>query len=133
MSETPATTHPEAKLPGLMSKVFDWKEIILAVLVLVLIYQVLVPFVMIVWASFKTVHPGEPEFLSLVFSLNNYSRAFASEEFWEATHMTLYYGVACTVFSFLGGVFLAWVVTRTNTPAASFIGITKVMKASMIF
>jgi len=105
-----------------MSKVFDWKEIILAVLVLVLIYQVLLPFVMIVWASFKTVHPGDKEFLTLVFSLNNYSRAFASPEFWEATEMTLYYGVICTVFAFLGGVFLAWVVTRTNAPAASFIG-----------
>ena len=117
----PPTTAAD-KLTSLKSKLFDWKEIILVVLVLVLIYQVIVPFLMVIWASFKTAHPGEPAFISLTFTLANYVRAFGSKEFWEATQMTLYFATASTVFAFLGGLFLAWVVTRTNTPGAQFVG-----------
>jgi len=115
-------TVAEDKLTSLKSKLFDWKEIILVVLVLVLIYQVIIPFLMVIWASFKTAHPGEPAFLSLTFTVANYARAFGSKEFWEATHMTLYFATASTVFAFAGGLFLAWVVTRTNTPGAQFVG-----------
>lgn len=121
MSDAPAAA-PDNKLAALKSRLFDWKEIILVVLTLVLIYQVIVPFLMVIWASFKTVHPGEPEFLSLTFSLNNYVRAFGSKEFWEATQMTLYFASAATVFAFAGGLFLAWAVTRTNTPGGQFVG-----------
>ena len=121
MANTPAVPQ-DLSLRAVKDRLFDWKEIILILLVLVLIYQVIVPFAMIVWASFKTVHPGEPSFINFDFSVANYARAFGSKEFWEATRMTLIYATTCTVFAFLGGLFLAWVVTRTNTPGAQFIG-----------
>jgi iron(III) transport system permease protein len=101
----------------------DWRSIALFLLVAVLIYQVVVPFVMIVWTSLKTVRPGDPEFLSLSFSLENYLRAFGSNAFWSATGYTLYFSLVSTAVAFVLGAFLAWVVDRTNTPLARLIGL----------
>ena len=102
---------------------FDGRKFALALLIVILIYQVLVPFMMIIWTSFKTARPGEPEFLVLHFTLANYIRAYASKDFWSATWNTLYFGLAATTLALLPGTFLAWVVARTNTPLARLIGI----------
>src|ERR1700722_17504176 len=42
-----------------------WKEAALALLILILAYQVIIPFVMIIWTSLKVARPGEADFLSL--------------------------------------------------------------------
>ena len=101
----------------------DGGRVALVLIVLILIYQVLVPLLMIVWTSLKTVRPGEAGFFDLSFSLDNYLRAFGSREFWRATGSTLYFGVASSLLSFVMGTFLAWIVHRTNTPLARLIGI----------
>ena len=92
-------------------------------LVVVLIYQVLLPFLLIIWTSLKVARPGDPGFLDLSFTVANYIRAFAIGEFWEASVNTLSFALASTLFSFILGTFLAWVVARTNTPFAQLIGI----------
>jgi hypothetical protein len=62
---------------GILSKVssrrfhFGWREVVLAFLIVVLAYQVVIPFVMIVWTSLKTSRPGEPEFLGFTFTFTN--------------------------------------------------------------
>jgi iron(III) transport system permease protein len=99
-----------------------WREIALGVLVVVLAYQVVIPFVMIIWTSLKTARPGEPEFLSLTFTLANYVRAFGSASFWRTTWNTLGFGLASTLLAFVMGTFVAWVVERTNTPLARLVG-----------
>ena len=96
--------------------------IVFVCLVLVLVYQVLLPFLLIIWTSFKVAHPGDPEFLELSFTTANYFRAFAIREFWEASLNTLYFASVSTLFSFVLGTFLAWTVVRTNTPLAQLIG-----------
>jgi iron(III) transport system permease protein len=101
---------------------FGWREAILTLLVLLLAYQVLVPFAMIVWTSLKIARPGEPEFLSLSFTLANYLRAFGSTSFWITTWNTLTFALASTLVAFTMGVFIAWTVERTNTPLARLIG-----------
>jgi iron(III) transport system permease protein len=101
----------------------DWRPIALFLLIAVLIYQVIIPFVMIIWTSLKTVRPGDPEFLSLTFSVENYIRAFSSSAFWSATWSTLYFSLVSTAVAFVLGAFLAWVVDRTNTPLARLIGL----------
>lgn len=121
MNDAQKSITDPAKRSGLKDRLLDWKEIVLVILVLGLFWQVVVPFTMVIWASFKTVEPGDPEFLSLTFTLANYLRAFASEDFWTATVNTLYFAGASTIFAFFGGIFLAWVVTRTNTPGAGFV------------
>src|SRR5918997_203182 len=87
----------------------DWRSI---VLVLGLVYQVVVPFLMIVWTSLKTARPGDAEFVSFSFTLANYARAFGSPSFWSATWNTLYFSLASTAFAFVLGIFMAWVVER---------------------
>ncbi len=102
---------------------WDWRRVVLVALVLMLVYQVIVPFCMIAWTSLKTARPGDPAFLSLDFTLANYLRAFAQPRFWAATWNTLYFAFASTFLAFTLGAFLAWVIERTNTPFARLIGI----------
>jgi iron(III) transport system permease protein len=101
----------------------DWKRIVLVLLGLLLAYQVVVPFLMIIWTSLKTARPGDPEFVSLTFTFANYVRAFGNWSFWSATWQTLTFAVASTAVAFVLGAFVAWVVERTNTPFARFIGL----------
>src|SRR5262245_33445691 len=101
---------------------FGWRELALALLVVLLAYQVVIPFLMIIWTSFKTARPGETEFLSLTFTLANYIRAFGSASFWRTTWNTLGFGLASSLLAFVMGAFVAWVVERTNTPLARFVG-----------
>jgi iron(III) transport system permease protein len=96
--------------------------IVFVCLVAILTYQVLLPFLLIIWTSLKVTHPGDPEFLQLSFTTANYFRAFAIREFWEASLNTFYFASVSTLFSFVLGTFLAWTVVRTNTPLAQLIG-----------
>ncbi len=98
-------------------------RIIVFALVAVLAYQVLVPLLLIVWTSLKTIRPGEPGFLELRFTLANYARAYGISEFWEASLNTLYFAGVATFCAFCAGTFLAWVVERTNTPWAKLVGL----------
>ena len=97
-------------------------NVVLIGLVLILVYQVLVPLVLIVWTSLKTIRPGAPGFLDLSFTLSNYARAYGIPEFWQASLNTFYFAAATTLCSFVWGTFLAWTVERTNTPGARLIG-----------
>jgi iron(III) transport system permease protein len=97
-------------------------RLVLIGLVLILAYQVLLPLVLIVWTSLKTIRPGAPGFLDLSFTLSNYARAYGIREFWESSLNTFYFAAATTLCSFVCGTFLAWTVERTNTPLARMIG-----------
>lgn len=111
-----------SRLAQLWRTLSDWRTIVLGGLILLLIYQVIIPFAMIIWTSLKTARPGEPAFMDFTFSLANYARAFGESDFAEASLNTLLFSVASTAPAFLLGLFLAWVVGRTNTPFARFIG-----------
>jgi len=100
----------------------NWKIIVLVLMIAFLLYQVIVPLVAIIWTSFKDVRPGEPEFLSLRFTIANYIRIFGNKVFWSATVNTIWFALAASISAFCSGAFLAWVVDRTNTPLARFVG-----------
>ena len=102
---------------------FGWKETALALLVALLTYQVIIPFVMIIWTSLKTARPGEPDFLSFVFTFANYARAFGSPAFGRISWNTLSFALASTIVAFVIGAFVAWILERTNTPLARIIGV----------
>ena len=101
---------------------FGWKEAALALLIAVLAYQVVIPFVMIIWTSLKLARPGEPDFLSLSFTFANYLRTYGSAAFWRTSWSTLSFALASTLVAFVVGAFMAWVLARTNTPLAGLIG-----------
>src|SRR5690348_286056 len=92
-------------------------------LVIILAYQVLLPFLLIVWTSLKTGHPGDPGFVQLSFTFSNYVRAFGIQDFWDASFNTVYFALLSSILAFLLGTFLAWVVARTDAPLAPLIGI----------
>jgi iron(III) transport system permease protein len=116
------TVRAAGRLAALRHALADWRTVVLGLLILLLIYQVIIPFLMIVWASLKTARPGEPAFMEWGFTLANYFRAWADAAFIEATINTIWFSLTSTVLAFAGGLFLAWVVDRTNTPFARFIG-----------
>jgi len=97
-------------------------RIVVISLVVILAYQVLVPLLLIIWTSLKTIRPGEPGFLDLRFTLANYARAYGISEFWEASLNTLYFAFLSSICAFFVGTFLAWTVERTNMPLARLIG-----------
>ncbi|HTK13097.1 MAG TPA: iron ABC transporter permease [Xanthobacteraceae bacterium] len=107
---------------------FGWREAALATLIVLLAYQVVIPFVMIIWTSLKTARPGEPEFLTLSFTLANYARALGTASFWRTSGNTLAFAGASTLAAFVIGAFIAWVVERTNTPLARLIGMMLVAR-----
>lgn len=100
----------------------NWRALALGGVLLVLFWQVAVPFGMIVWTSLKTTRPGDPEFLTLSFTLSNYARALGDAGFWSAAGSTLVFALASTLLAFALGAFVAWVVERTNAPMARLIG-----------
>jgi iron(III) transport system permease protein len=101
---------------------FGWKQAAPALLIALLAYQVVVPFVMIIWTSLKLVRPGEPDFLSFSFTFANYLRAYGSAAFWRTSLNTLSFALASTLLAFVIGAFVAWVLARTNTPLAGLLG-----------
>lgn len=105
------------------SPVSSGGRLVLVGLIAILLYQVLLPLVLIVWTSFKTLRPGEAGFLDFSFTLANYSRAYGVSEFWQASVNTIYFALVSTGASFALGIFLAWAVERTNTPLGRVIGI----------
>ena len=125
MRDEIARTAPVS--PPLLSRI-DWRLIAYIGLFFLLFYQVALPFLMIVWTSLKTVRPGEPDFLSFVFTLQNFARAFDSEAFWTALWNTIIFAGASTIIAFILGVFVAWAVERTNMPLARFIGVIMIAR-----
>jgi len=101
----------------------DGGRLALALIIFVLIYQVVIPLLMVVWTSLKVARPGEAGFFDLSFSLANYVRAFSSGDFWRATWNTLTFALTSTLISFGLGIFLAWLVHRTNTPLARLVNV----------
>ena len=81
--------------------------IVFVCLVAILTYQVLLPFLLIIWTSLKVAHPGDPEFLQLSFTTANYFRDFAIREFWAASLNTFYFASVSTLFSFSLGLWFA--------------------------
>jgi iron(III) transport system permease protein len=107
---------------GRRSALLSGGGIVFVGLVLVLAYQVLLPLLLIIWTSLKTIRPGEPGFLELSFTLANYARAYGISEFWEASLNTFYFAFLSSAVAFFWGTFLAWTVERTNTPLGRLIG-----------
>src|SRR5688572_33376003 len=85
---------------GVRPPLLSGGSLVLVGLVLILVYQVLLPLLLIVWTSLKTIRPGAPGFLDLSFTLSNYARAYGIREFWEASLNTFYFAAATTLCSF---------------------------------
>jgi iron(III) transport system permease protein len=79
------------------------------ILVGVLVFLVLYPLAMLFLASFQGAQGG-----GLTFA--NYARLFSQASTWQLIWTTVWMAVLRSSFATAIGIFLAWVVTRTDTP-----------------
>jgi iron(III) transport system permease protein len=75
----------------------------------VLAFFILYPLVMLLWASLH----GDP---TAWVSLASYQKVFSSPETYQLVWTTLWLAIVRTAIGAAIGIFLAWVVTRTDTP-----------------
>lgn len=87
---------------------------VLCTLLLLLVgFLVLYPLLMLVYGSFMGgARPGEAG----TFSLQGYVEAYGDADTWAVLWTTIWLALVRSFLSVAMGVFLAWVVTRTNTP-----------------
>lgn len=87
--------------------------IIASLLLAVVGFFVFYPLFMVVYGSFRGgAGPGDPA----SFSLQGYKIAYSDWDTFRTLWTTIWLGVVRALLSVVMGVFLAWVVTRTNTP-----------------
>src|SRR5262245_8213610 len=99
----------------------DGKTLALVFFSALLVYLVIVPLVVLVFGSFKSVAPGTPDYFTLTLTLDNYVRAFASRYLPRATLNTAIFALGSSTIAFGLGAFLAWVSERTNSPFRSLL------------
>lgn len=87
--------------------------ILMLVLLVVVGFLVVYPLFMIFYGSFRG---GPPYFPDLKFSLQGYIDAFGNTQNYFTLFTSFWLGAARAILAIIIAVFLAWVVTRTDTP-----------------
>jgi iron(III) transport system permease protein len=83
------------------------------VLTIILAVLILYPLGMLFWAS---LHSGGPNDPTSTFTLANYQKVFSTASTYELIWTTTWLAVVRVILASAIGIFLAWVVTRTDTP-----------------
>jgi iron(III) transport system permease protein len=97
----------------------DWmtvERVIVGGLIIFLTWEVVVPFIALIFASLKNVRPDDDTFLNLDLTLDNWREVLASEHFWQASWTTVIFAVGASIFATVIGIGFAFVTTRTNAP-----------------
>ncbi len=115
-------------LRRLLERLCDGKTLVFLAFSCLLVYLVIVPLVVLVFGSFKSVAPGTPEYFSLDLTLENYRRAFGSRYLPRATVNTAIFALGSSSIAFVLGAFLAWVTERTNSPWRSLLYVMAVSR-----
>jgi iron(III) transport system permease protein len=102
---------PQAEGSGMAAR--RTGTVLSTVLLVIVGFLVLYPLAMLVYGSFMGgARPGEAG----SFSLKGYEEAYGDAETWAVLWTTIWLALLRSFLSVGLGVFLAWVVTRTNTP-----------------
>jgi iron(III) transport system permease protein len=110
-----------SRLRRLSEWLLNGKSLSLLAFSCLLVYLVIVPLVVLVFGSFKSVAPGTPGYFSFDLTLENYIRAFGSRYLPRASMNTAVFALGSSSIAFLLGAFLAWVTERTNSPFRSLL------------
>ena len=105
----------------LLEPLLNGKSLSLLAFSCLLIYLVIVPLIVLVFGSFKSVAPGTPGYFNFDLTLENYVRAFGSRYLPRATMNTAIFALGSSAIAFVLGAFLAWVTERTNSPFRSLL------------
>jgi iron(III) transport system permease protein len=111
LAKPAATRAPSASLGRVVDSVRQsWAPWLLTSILAILI---LYPLGMLFWAS---VHTGGPNDPTSTFTLDNYQKVFSTPSTYELIWTTTWLAVVRVALAAVIGIFLAWVVTRTDTP-----------------
>jgi len=91
---------------------FSRRGLLMTSLLLIVGFLVVYPLFMLVYGSFRGGGPGTDAPLSL----DGYRIAYTNPSTYKVLWTTLWLGVVRTIITMILSVFLAWVVTRTDTP-----------------
>jgi len=94
--------------------------IVMIVLLLVIAFLVVYPLVMIFYGSFK----GGPPYAAQDFTLKGYTDAFSRLITYVTLLTSFWLGIVRALLAMVIAVFLAWVVTRTDTPFKRVLEVT---------
>lgn len=103
----------------------NWRpeRIVFLMVTLVLSILILVPLAVMLFATFSTGF----ESLGQVFTLQNYFKTYSNPRYYVDLWNTIFLAGTVTVSATAIGMFLAWVVGRTNVPGARFIELLVVL------
>lgn len=94
--------------------------ILMIVLLAVVAFLVIYPLFMIFYGSFK----GGPPWAAQEFTFKGYVEAFSSRTTYTTLFTTLWLGIVRAFLAMAVAIFLAWVVTRTDTPLKKVLEVT---------
>ena len=120
--------HVVKSVRSLVARLVDGRTLTLLFFSCLLVYLVIVPLLVLVFGSFKSVAPGAPDYFSWDLTLENYKRAFGSRYLPRATLNTAIFAMGSSVIAFSFGAFLAWVTERTNSPFRSVLYVLAVSR-----
>jgi iron(III) transport system permease protein len=81
-----------------------------------LVYLVLGPLLMLIWASFQDAANGIRIFPPIEWSLVNFSKVFGNPRTYDHLFATVVFAVGSLVFAFAVSITLAWLIERTDLP-----------------
>ncbi|HEY4318886.1 MAG TPA: iron ABC transporter permease [Herbaspirillum sp.] len=104
-----------------------WTAFFLAILAFLIVY----PLVMLGLGSLSEQSPLDPAFSPTLLSLANYERIFSNRELVGAIVTSLQVCFSATLLASVCGVTLAWVVVRTDLPAARTLEVLSIVPLAL--
>ena len=118
----PTGRPPRPARPGAGRRGWNWMYVVFFLVAAILAYEILVPLVVLVWASFSASPPGSPDFFSAeAATLEHYARALGDGRIVGPLWNTAVFATGLTVLGIALGGYLAWLVERTNIPLRGWI------------
>jgi iron(III) transport system permease protein len=91
-------------------------------------FLVVVPLVLVLWFSLRTVGPGQP---GGAFTLNNYRETFLNPLTYELLVNTFWFSLGSIAIGLIIGIGFAWLIERTNSPLRNFGFVSVVINGAM--
>ena len=91
-------------------------------------FLVVVPLVLVLWFSLRTVGPGQP---GGAFTLNNYRETFLNPLTYELLVNTFWFSLGSIAVGLIIGIGFAWLIERTNSPLRNFGFVSVVINGAM--
>lgn len=114
MSAAASATIPRPGLRARVGRAVTTERVVVALLLLFLLWEILVPMAALVFSSLKDARPDSPQFFNLELTLTNLAEVVSSPQLWTITWHTGVFAFGSSLLALAMGTVLAFVTTRTN-------------------